>query len=142
MLESALRREDRHDEKIVGVDDVGAHLIESGKLDPIDRSLVEQRSIEEQIDITGLNEPSNARRLGELLGVKYIVYGNVNDVTLSDGGTEILSSGVTVCTVKAHLSMRMLNVETGADVDGRGRAQEGDTGQRAQRHQTVGIPSR
>ena len=88
-------------------------LIESGKLNVIDRFMVEETIENEGLNTTGLIDPDTARRLGEILGVQYIVCGNINDVTLSDVGTKILSSGVTVCTVKAHLIMRMLNVETG-----------------------------
>lgn len=88
-------------------------LIESGKLNVMDRFMVEEKINAEGLKTEGLVDPDSARRIGELLGVKYIIYGNVNDVTLSDVGTSVLSTGVTVCTVKAHLIMRMMNVETG-----------------------------
>ena len=92
---------------------VTMRLVESGKFDVTDRLLVEETIVKEGLNTTGLIDPGTARRLGEILGVKYIIYGNINDVTLSDVGTKILSSGVTVCTVKAHLIMRMMNIETG-----------------------------
>ena len=92
---------------------VTKRLVESGKFNVIDRFMVEETIENEGLNTTGLIDPDTARRLGEILGVQYIVCGNINDVTLSDVGTKILSSGVTVCTVKAHLIMRMLNVETG-----------------------------
>ena len=88
-------------------------LIESGKLNVIDRFMVEEKINAEGIKTEGLVDPDSARKIGELLGVKYIIYGNVNDVTLSNVGTSVLSTGVTVCTVQAHLIMRMMNVETG-----------------------------
>ncbi len=91
---------------------VTARLIESGKLDVVDRTLVEDTLQSEGIKTVGLVDPDSARRLGEILGVRYIIYGNVNDVTLSNVGTTVLSSGVTVCTVQAHLIMRIMDVET------------------------------
>ncbi len=92
---------------------VTAQLIKSGKLDVVDRTLVEQTIQAEGLKTVGLVDPDSARRLGEILGVRYIIYGNVNDVTLSNVGATVLSSGVTVCTVQAHLIMRMMDVTTG-----------------------------
>lgn len=92
---------------------VSLRLIETQKLDVMDRTMIAETIAEENLNTVGLIDPATARRLGELLNVRYIIYGNVNDVTLSDVGTSILSSGVTVCTVKSHLIMRMIDVETG-----------------------------
>lgn len=92
---------------------VTARLIESGKLDVIDRSLVEETIRSEGLNTVGLVDPDTARRLGEILGVRYIIYGNVNDVTLSNVGATVLSSGVTVCTVQAHLIVRLMDVTSG-----------------------------
>ena len=58
--------------------------------------------------------------------MKYIIYGNVNDVTLSDVGTQIGIGGVTICTVKSHIIVRMMNVETGEIISaakGEGKSQ-------------------
>ena len=92
---------------------VTVRLINTQKLDVMDRAMVENIIAEEGINVTGLIVPSAAKRIGELLNVRYIIYGNVNDVTLSDVGTSILASGVTVCTVKSHIIMRMMDVTTG-----------------------------
>lgn len=65
---------------------------------------------------TGLIDPDTAKRIGEMLGVRYLVYGNVANVSVSDTGTEILTNiggGVNVCTVKAHMVGRIMDVETG-----------------------------
>ena len=89
------------------------YLFESKTLDIMDRFMVEDVIAEEKLNTTGLIDPDTAKRIGELLNAKYIIYGNVNDVTLSDVGTQIGVSGVTICTVKSHLIVRMMNVETG-----------------------------
>ena len=92
---------------------VTAQLIKSGKLDVVDRTLVEETIQSEGLKTVGLVDPDSARRIGELLNVRYIIYGNVNDVTLSNVGATVLSSGVTVCTVQAHLILRLMDVTSG-----------------------------
>ena len=92
---------------------VTARLIDSGKLDVVDRTLVDAALQAEGVKTVGLVDPDSARRIGEVLNVRYIIYGNVNDVTLSNVGATVLSSGVTVCTVQAHLIMRLMDVTTG-----------------------------
>lgn len=91
-------------------------LIDEGNFIVMERSLIEDQLEEENLNYEGLIDPETARRIGEILGAKYIIYGNVNDVTLSDVGTQILASGVTVCTVGSHVILRMMDVETGAIV--------------------------
>ena len=88
-------------------------LFKSGKMDIMDRFMVEDKIAAAHLNTTGLIDPDTAKRIGQMLGVKYIIYGNVNDVTLSDVGTKIGIGGVTICTVKAHLILRIMNVETG-----------------------------
>lgn len=64
--------------------------------------------------LAGLIDPVTAKQIGELLGASYLVYGNVNDVTVSDTGTNVLGvGGVTVGTTKAHVIVRMMDVSTG-----------------------------
>ena len=88
-------------------------LAKKNHFEIMDRSMVEDKIKTEKLNTTSLIDPDTAQRLGKILGVKYIIYGNVNDVTLSDVNTSIVGSGVTVCTVKSHLILRMMNVETG-----------------------------
>ena len=63
--------------------------------------------------LTGLIDPVTAQQIGQLLGASYLVYGNVNDVTVSDTGTSLGVGGVTVGTTKAHVIVRMMDVSTG-----------------------------
>lgn len=88
-------------------------LFEIDKFDIVERLLVEEKIKSANLNTSGLIDPDTALKLGKILGVKYIIYGNVNDVTLSDVGTQIGVGGVTVCTVKSHIILRMMNVETG-----------------------------
>ena len=88
-------------------------LVKSNKFDVMDRFMVEDKIKAEHLNTTGIIDSDTARRIGQILGAKYIIYGNVNDVTLSDFSTSVIGTGATVCTVKSHLILRMMNVETG-----------------------------
>ena len=81
-----------------------------------DKDLVMKQLKANNLKTTGLIDTDTAKRIGDMLGVRYIIYGNVVNVSVSDTGTEILTNiggGVNVCTVKAHMLGRMMDVETG-----------------------------
>ena len=59
-------------------------------------------------DTLGLISPEDAKKIGEILGVKYIIYGNVTDVSVA---TDKML--VNVNRVRAHLMIRLMDVETG-----------------------------
>ena len=88
-------------------------IFESQKVEVVDQYTMEAAIKAYNLYTKGIIDPDTASQLGELLGVRYIVYGNVNDVTLSEIGTKIGIGGVTVCTVKAHIIARVMDVETG-----------------------------
>ena len=103
-------------------------LVKSQKFDVMDRFMVEDKIKAEHLNTIGIIDSDTARRIGQILGAKYIIYGNVNDVTLSDVGTSVIGTGATVCTVKSHLILRMMNVETGDIVcvaKGEGKSKSG-----------------
>ena len=79
----------------------------------MDKDLVMHKMREEGLQTTGIIDPDTAKRIGAMLGVRYIVYGNVVNVSLSNVGTQVLASGVNVCTVKARIVARIMDVETG-----------------------------
>lgn len=88
-------------------------LVESGKYDVVDKELLAEKLASNKLNTTGIIDPDTAKRIGEILGVRYIIYGNVNDVTGSSTGVQIYSSGADVHTVKAHIIARMMDVTTG-----------------------------
>ena len=88
-------------------------LIDDGSFDVMDKALIEDILDEDNIKYEGIIDPDTARTIGQMLGAKYLIYGNVNDVTLSDVGAKSIVGGVTVCTVKSHVILRMMDVSTG-----------------------------
>lgn len=69
------------------------------------------------ISANGIVEPDVAKKIGEILGVRYILYGNVSNVSLSDITVEVeedsYEGSVTLCTVKAHVIARIMDVQSG-----------------------------
>lgn len=95
---------------------VTERLVDCGKVSVVDKDLVQQVIQELNLNVVGIVDPDTAKQLGELLHVKYIVYGNVMDVTASDTGTGLgknISAGLTVSTVKSHVMARIMDVDTG-----------------------------
>lgn len=88
-------------------------LIESGKFEVASREQIKEILAENDLDIAGIIPPSKARQIGKILGVRYIIYGNVNDVNSDTFTLEIISNGADVHTVKALIIARMMDVETG-----------------------------
>lgn len=90
-------------------------LFEVGKFNVMDRTLVEDKIRALNLNTTGLIDPDTAKKIGEILGADYLVYGNVNDVTLSETGGSTAGIGLDISkiTVKAHLIVRVMEIETG-----------------------------
>ena len=90
-------------------------LFQVGKFNVMDRTLVEDQLNAANLNTTGFIDPDTAKKIGEILGADYIVYGNVNDVTLSETGASTAGVGldISTITVKAHLIVRVMDVETG-----------------------------
>lgn len=82
----------------------------------MDKDMVMHRLQEKQLKTVGLIDPDTAKQIGSMLNTRYIIYGNVTNVSVSDTGTQILTNiggGVNICTVKAHVIARVMDVETG-----------------------------
>lgn len=90
-------------------------LFQVGKFNLMDRTLIEEKIQAANLNTTGLIDPDTAKKIGKLLGVDYLVYGNVNDVTLSETGAETVGVGLdfSTVTVKAHIIVRVMDIETG-----------------------------
>ena len=90
-------------------------MFQVGKFNIMDRTLVEDKLKAANLNTTGIIDPDTAKKIGNLLGADYLVYGNVNDVTLSEtgGGTAVVGLDISKITVKSHLIVRVMDVKTG-----------------------------
>ena len=83
-----------------------ARLVATNNFDVKDRSLVYEAL--KNLNMLGLIDPDGAKKIGDVLNVRYLVYGNVTDVSV---GVE--KALVNVTTVKAHIVLRIMDVDTG-----------------------------
>lgn len=117
----------------INTDNVGAMcwdyiveaLIDSGKFYLVGRELVAEKLAEKNLDGTGIISPSMIRSIGEILGVDYLIIGNVYGVGGDQTVIEIVSNGAKINSVKACIIARMVEVRTGkivAMAEGRGES--------------------
>lgn len=83
-----------------------ARLVATNNFTVKERSLVYDAL--KNLNMLGLIDPDGAKKIGEVLNVRYLVYGNVTDVSV---GVE--KALVNVTTVKAHIVLRIMDVDTG-----------------------------
>lgn len=66
------------------------------------------------ISTVGIIDPDTAKRIGKMLNVRYILCGNVANVSLSEAGGALGGTGLTKNTVQAHIVGRVMDTETGS----------------------------
>ena len=77
--------------------------------DIIDKDIMADKLKAENLNTIGLIDPDTAKRIGRILGVQYLIYGNVTNVVLDENVGAI----VKVKTVKAKIIARIIDVKTG-----------------------------
>lgn len=65
------------------------------------------------ISTVGIIDPDTAKKIGALLKVKYILCGNITNVSLSEAGGSLGGAGLTKNTVQAHIIGRVMDTDTG-----------------------------
>ena len=91
-----------------------ARLINDGKMVVMDKENVRNQLEANNVKLTGLIDPDSAKVIGDVLNCQYIVYGNVNDVSVSNTGTKML--GPVGGKVNTHVIARIMNVHDGTIV--------------------------
>ena len=89
---------------IVASDYIIEKLVEKN-FNIIDKEMLDEKPI-------GIIDPDTAKEIGEILGVRYLIYGNVVDVVNGEDGANIAAS-VKLRSIKAHVVARLMDVETG-----------------------------
>ena len=81
----------------------------------IDKDLIKNKLQAENLNLTGIIDPDTAKRIGEILGVKYIVYGNILSVTVEteEGMYKEVFTESKTTTFIARIVLRIMNVENG-----------------------------
>lgn len=107
------------------VDYIIEALADSGKFFLVDREFVAEKLSGKKFNVSGNIPPSLIREIGEILGVDYLIIGNVFGVGGEQTVLEILSNGAKVNSVKACIIARMVDIRTGnivAMAEGRGES--------------------
>lgn len=91
-------------------------LVESKCFSVMEKDLMLEQIKAKGLSVCGIIDQDSAKAIGDMLKVRYLIYGNIANVSVSSTGTHFLGDvggGVDVCTVKAHIVMRIMDVETG-----------------------------
>ena len=94
------------------------YVVNNSSFNVIDKTLMEEKIKSANINIKGIIDFKTARQLGQILGVKYIIYGNVSDITASNEKTDVKVMVVRILknnvhTVKSHIILRIIDVDSG-----------------------------
>ena len=88
-------------------------LVNSGYFDVVERERLDAVCDELSFDMSGLVDQRSAARVGKMLGAQYILIGSLNGLSTRQNGAEIVGIGNKNAQVYAHISMRVVEVETG-----------------------------
>lgn len=78
-----------------------------------EKALLEEEFQEQNLKTVGLIDPDSAKKIGELLDIRYLIYGNVTDVSLGENLFGITVSSLTTNKIKVKIVLRLMDVETG-----------------------------
>lgn len=121
-------------------------LLETEKFIILDKDMYAEQLDAAGLKYTGRIDPDHARKIGELLGVPYIVYGNLGSLTVSENTAAVMGNGAKVHTVRAQVVARVMDVRTGeiivaAKGEGKSESAIAKLGTEAAGYVTVGTRS-
>ena len=88
-------------------------LVEIKYFNVVDREQFTEKFQEQNLKVVGLIDADNAKKIGEILGVRYLIYGNVTDVSLDEENFAFQENFVAVNKVKARVIARIVDIESG-----------------------------
>ncbi len=95
------------------VDYIWEAMVDSGEFFVVDKDFVAEKLSAEKFEGEGIISPSIIRKIGEIVGVDYLIIGGVYGVGNDQSVLEIVSNGAKINSVKACLIARMVEVRTG-----------------------------
>ena len=75
--------------------------------------LPEEQLKAENINTVGLISPKDAKHIGELCKIPYVIYGKLLNITADETDVKILENGITIHAVKAQVVIRMVDTSNG-----------------------------
>jgi len=91
-------------------------LAKNKNFELIERDQIRSVLKEQAFDLSGVVDPASAAKMGELLGLKYLVYGKIISAGAEDKSTELMGVRVNRLSVKVQIAVRMIDTTTGVIV--------------------------
>ena len=96
---------------------VGDFIIKDLLLDErfylVDKALYLEQLMNENVTTVGIIDQESAKKIGRIMNVRYIIYGNVTELGNDTNENGISGVGLDLHNVKAKVTLRMLDVQTG-----------------------------
>ena len=96
---------------------VGDFIIKDLLLDErfylVDKALYLEQLMNENVTTVGIIDQESAKKIGRIMNVRYIIYGNVTELGNDTNENGISGVGFDLHNVKAKVTLRMLDVQTG-----------------------------
>jgi curli biogenesis system outer membrane secretion channel CsgG len=94
-------------------DMLSTSLFKSGKFDVYERTKMNQILEEQKLGLTGLITPQTAAKIGNLLGVEYLVVGSINQFGQKRSTASAFGVSVDTLTARVATDIRLVAVESG-----------------------------
>ncbi|MBP2651961.1 MAG: Curli production assembly/transport component CsgG [Firmicutes bacterium] len=91
-------------------------LSKNKNFEVVEREQIKSVLKEQAFGLSGAVDMATSAKLGQLLGLKYIVYGKILSAGAEDKSTELLGVRINKLSVKVQVSVRMIDTTTGAIV--------------------------
>lgn len=90
-----------------------SELFKDNHFEVKDKEIYASQLAREKIKTSGIIDQKSAQRIGELMGIRYIIYGNVTALGDNKNTNEIKGIGLDMYNVNAKVTLRMMDIQTG-----------------------------
>lgn len=102
------------DGSYTGVGDfIVKELLTDNRFNLIDKAIYSEQLIKEHVKTVGIIDQESAKKIGKIMNVRYIIYGNVTELGNDTNENGVCGVGLNLHNVKAKVTLRMLDVQTG-----------------------------
>lgn len=102
------------DGSYTGVGDfIVKELLTDNRFNLIDKTIYSEQLIKEHVKTVGIIDQESAKKIGKIMNVRYIIYGNVTELGNDTNENGVCGVGINLHNVKAKVTLRMLDVQTG-----------------------------
>lgn len=102
------------DGSYTGVGDfIVKELLTDNRFNLIDKAIYSEQLIKEHVKTVGIIDQESAKKIGKIMNVRYIIYGNVTELGNDTNENSVCGVGLNLHNVKAKVTLRMLDVQTG-----------------------------